>query len=78
MKDKQLNRLEKLGDNLINNRDLLYNSFAYRIEYNDLYNDYKDHQDFIKIHQYVMDKLNHKSIKSFNYMDNFDKPKSKL
>lgn len=78
MKDIKLNRLQKLGENLINNKDISYNSFAYRIEYNDLYNQYKDNQEFIQLNKYVMENLHYKAIKSFNYLDNFDKQKSKL
>jgi len=75
MKDEKLNRLEKLGENLINNKDISYNSFAYRIEYNDLYNKYKDNQEFIQLNKYVIKNLHHKTIKPFNYIDTLDKPK---
>jgi hypothetical protein len=75
MKDIKLNRLQKLGQDLINNKDISYNSFAYRIEYNDLYNQYKDNQEFIQLNKYVMENLHYKEIKSFPYLD---KQKSKL
>ena len=75
MKDKKLNRLQKLGENLINNTDISYSSFAYRIEYNDLYNEYKDNQEFIQLNKYIRENLNQATIKSFDYFDTFYKSK---
>jgi len=78
MKDKKLNRLSMLGNNLINRKDILYSSFAYRVEYDDLYQQYKDNQEFIQLNQYVIDNLNYDSIDTFKYLDKFYKSRSKL
>jgi hypothetical protein len=75
MNNNKFKRLSKLGNNLIKGNDVLYNSFAYKIEYSDLYNEYKNNEEFINLNKYVMDNLHFKSIKAFK---NLDKLLSKL
>ena len=60
MNNNKFKRLSKLGNNLIKGNDVLYNSFAYKIEYSDLYNEYKNNEEFINLNKYVMDNLHFK------------------
>jgi hypothetical protein len=71
MNNKKFDRLSNLGDNIIKGHDLLYSSLFYKIEYIDLYKQYNNDEEFIKLNKYVMDNLHSKSIKVFRNLDNF-------
>jgi|LakMenE18May11ns_1017448.scaffolds.fasta_scaffold9270651_1 hypothetical protein len=66
MNNNKFKRLSKLGNNLIRGNYILY-----KIEYSDLYNEYKNNEEFIKLNKYVMDNLHFKSIKVFKNKINY-------